>query len=1030
MQRRSSLPSKGKAMTQKKLDDEAYATAIAIVGMAGRFPGAQTVEEFWDNIAGGRKAIRFFSDEELLEAGVSPADLKQPNYVRAGTVLPEIEKFDAAFFGYTPREAEIIDPQQRVFLEVAWEALETAGYNPETYEGMIGVFAGSAISTYMLNNLFPRPDVIDLVGPLQTSLGNDKDSLATRVSYKLNLRGPSIAVQTYCSSSLVSVHLGCQSLLNYECDLVLAGGVAIAVPQVSGYLYQEGGLLPPDGESRPFDAEAKGTLKGNGAGVVVLKRLSEAIEDGDQIYAVIRGSAVNNDGRFRVSYAAPGLEGQSEVIAEALANAEVEAESIGYIEAHGTATALGDSIELAALHKAFALSTEKKRFCAIGTVKANIGHLDRASGVTGLIKTALALQHRQLPATLNFTRPNPDINLSNSPFYINTELASWPQRGATPRRAGVSSFGMGGTNAHVILEEAAEREAGSASRPQQLLLLSAKSETALQRMSANLARHLRQHPELDLADVAYTLQVGRSIFPYRRMLVCADRDEAIALLEQPAPPETILQDAFKDRRAAFLLGAGGGQCVELLSELAPREPFLREQLERSLNLLKRRTGLDLTTLRQGKLSPQQLGQPIYTAAASFIAEYALAQLLMHWGIEPQALAGEGIGELVAATLAGIYSLEDALLVVTRSAQWRQEAQSGDQDEALSARLSALVSEIRLHAPEISIVAGSTGTWLLPEQATSPSYWAERLSASTRLGQADETLLQEKQRIVVELGRESASSLANSSDETRSLVCAFAPDTNAFQAATRAICAVLGKLWLSGVPLDWSAFYEDERRLRVALPTYPFERQRYWIDPPKGYAQRNASLLSEHAREESVALPTAPRAMFSAAEDGSGPWVLFVDPASLDADLASTLKEAMARGAIHQVASEDDFQQRMQQWMQTNGEAEGGAAQSRELNRANLSTAYVAPENPLEEHIIEIWEELLGLSGIGIRDNFFELGGHSLIGTRLISRLRQSFQVDIPLAILFQASTVEELALIVGELLLKDIEQEASLASLQ
>ncbi len=1024
-------------MTQKNLD-EAYTTAIAIIGMSGRFPGANTVDTFWTNIANGHKSIRFFSDEELLEAGVTLEELQQPNYVKAGTVLPDIEKFDAAFFGYTPREAEIIDPQQRVLLEVAWEALESAGYNAETYQGMIGVFAGTAISTYLLNNIFPRPDIINLLGPLPVSLGNDKDSLATRVSYKLNLRGPSIAVQTYCSSSLVSVHLGCQSLLSYECDIVLAGGVAIAVPQTSGYLYQEGGLLPPDGESRPFDAGAKGSLKGNGTGMVVLKRFTEAVEDGDQIYAVIRGSAVNNDGRFRASYAAPGLEGQSEVIAEALANAEVEAESIGYIEAHGTATALGDAVELAALIKAFELTTAKKRFCAIGSVKPNIGHLDRASGVTGLIKTTLALQHKQLPACLNFTQPNPDVNLANSPFYINTELVSWPQHAGAPRRAGVSSFGMGGTNAHVILEEAPEREPNSVSRSKQLLLLSARTERALQQMSENLALHLRQHPELDLADVAYTLQVGRTIFSHRRMLVCADRDEAIALLEQPAwTPGSTLQDAYKDRRVAFLLAGTGAEYVGMASDLSTQEPFFRELVDDCLTILKRQTGLDLTALLGDNPSPEQadlqLKQTAYVQPAIFIIEYALTRLLMHWGIQPQAFLGDRLGEYVAACLAGVFSLDDALLIVARRAQWMQDQAPGSMFESVREPLSALLASIQLHTPALPYISSVTGTWITAEQATSPAYWGEHLCRPASFLQGVETLLQEKQQVVLEigLGQSLSSSVRQylaSRGEPDNFLFSTLPAQDDSQSDIQALLSTLGKLWLTGVQFGWPTFCESERRLRVPLPTYPFERQRHWIEAPRGYAQKNISLVSEHGYKAEIShvpgwqsIPNKGGQLLSE----SGPWLLFVDPVGLSAELAGTLKQAMASGEVHTVHSTDDLQIHLQQWTQAH---EDTVVHTTFLDRSNLSTIYAPPENLIEELIVEMWEQLLGIEKIGIRDNFFELGGHSLIGTRLISRIRQRFQVDIPLAILFQASIIEDLALIVGELLLAEIEQEESLAT--
>src|SRR6185312_1597440 len=466
-------------MTNPSVQDTSYETALAIIGLSGRFPGAPNVETFWRNIAAGVKSIRFFTAEELAAAGVERALLEHPNYVKAGAVLDGIDLFDAPFFGLAPREAELMDPQHRLFLECAWEALEDAAYDPGTYRGLVGVFGGTGFSSYLMYNLYLNPEIMDWVDPFQASVVNDKDSLASTVSYKLNLKGPSLTVQTFCSTSLVAVHLACQSLLNYECDLALAGGVAISVPHLTGYVYKEGGIVSTDGECRTFDASAQGSVLGNGVGVVTLKRLAEAVEEGDHIYAVIRGSAINNDGSLRVSYTAPGLDGQSEVIAEALGHAGVEAESISYIEAHGTATRLGDAVELAAMKKAFGLQTDRQQFCAIGSVKPNVGHLDRASGVTGLIKTTLALQHEQLPPSLNFEQAHAEVALATSPFYVNTHLREWKRNGG-PRRAGVSSFGLGGTNAHVVLEEAPQREVGSPSRPWQLLLLSAKSEAALQ----------------------------------------------------------------------------------------------------------------------------------------------------------------------------------------------------------------------------------------------------------------------------------------------------------------------------------------------------------------------------------------------------------------------------------------------------------------------------------------------------------------------------------------------------------------------
>ncbi len=537
-------------MTDALLEDPMYDTALAIVGMAGRFPGASDLETFWQNIAGGVTSIQEFSEEELVAAGCDARLVQHPHYVKAGTVLQDIECFDASFFGFAPKEALYMDPQHRLFLECAWEALEQAGYIPGQTRGLVGVFAGSRPSDYVWRNLLPRKDMLESVSQLLVSINNDCDSLASQVSYKLNLKGPSASVQTYCSSSLVATHLACQSLLTYECDLALAGGVALTLPQPGGYLYEEGGILSPDGRCCTFDGNSKGSVIGNGLGIVVLKRFKEALEDGDMIYAVIRGSAVNNDGGVRAGYTAPGLEGQSAVIAEALTRSGVSFESLAYIEAHGTGTPLGDTIELAALIKAFASQTQKRQFCALGSVKPNIGHLDRAAGVTGLIKTALALHHQYLPPSLNFERTGSDINLQQTPFYINTSLREWKSDGETPRRAGVNSFGLGGTNAHVVLEEAPARFPGSQECSWYLLPLAARSNNALQKMAWRLADHLESHPGISLADVAYTLQVGRSPFQQRRTVVCQNTAQAIKFLR--ANEEDHIQLDNRQTRAARL----------------------------------------------------------------------------------------------------------------------------------------------------------------------------------------------------------------------------------------------------------------------------------------------------------------------------------------------------------------------------------------------------------------------------------------------------------------------------------------------
>src|SRR6185295_1366007 len=513
-------------VTQEMSEPENQDLSIAVIGMAGRFPGASDLDAFWSNLRAGVESIRAFTREELA-AAVAPADLADPAFVPAGAVLDDVESFDAAFFDFNPREAEITDPQQRLFLECCWEALERAGVDPETVPGSIGVFAGSGMSTYFLYNVLGNPAATRGVAPFQLLIGADKDYLAPRVSYKLNLKGPSLSVQTACSTSLVAVHLACQSLQDYQSDVALAGGVSIRVPQKAGYLYQEGGIFSPDGHCRAFDRQAAGTVSGSGVGVVALKRLADALADGDPILAVIRGSAINNDGAAKVGFTAPSVEGQVAVVSEALSAAGVDAATIGYVEAHGTGTSLGDPIEVAALAEAFRGAGAGS--CALGSVKTNLGHLDAAAGVAGLIKTVLALGHREIPPSLHYSEPNPAIDFSASPFYVNAALAPWAAREGGPRRAGVSSFGIGGTNAHAIVEEAPEREAPQASvRPWQPLVLSARTPSALEAMTEHLARHLAAHPEEKLADVAYTLGAGRKVFAHRRALICRDREDALA----------------------------------------------------------------------------------------------------------------------------------------------------------------------------------------------------------------------------------------------------------------------------------------------------------------------------------------------------------------------------------------------------------------------------------------------------------------------------------------------------------------------
>ncbi len=670
-----------KVMRGTRSVDRVDRSAIAIVGMSARFPGAPNVDAYWRNLRDGVDSRHEFTDDELRATGVPSSALRHPKLVKAGFVLEDIDKFDAGFFGINPREAELLDPQHRLFLECAWHARENAGYDGDTFDGAIAVFGGATMSGYLNSNIYRNADVWKSVGARQAIYGSVPDYMVTRVSYKLNLKGPCYFVQTACSTSLVAVHLGCQSLQNHECDMVLAGGVSVQVPHMMGYVYEEGGMMSPDGTCRTFDASARGTVFGSGVGLVALKRLEEAIADGDTIHAVIRGTATNNDGSLKVGFTAPSVVGQAQVIAEAMANAGVSADSISYVEAHGTGTELGDPIEVAALSRAYRAHTDRRSYCALGSVKPNIGHLDAAAGVSSLIKTVLGLEHGQMPPTIHFERPNPKIDFENSPFFVNTTLTPWIANGG-PRRAGVSSFGFGGTNAHVVLEEAPPVEASGPSRSQQLLVLSAKTETALDAAAAALAEHLRRSPNANLADVAYTLQVGRRPFGYRRAIGCSTREEAIDALEG-GDVRRVSNGlaASKDRTAVFLFPGQGAQYVGMGAGLYAEEPTFRGIVDECCEQLKEPLDLDLRELlypKEGSSAElsDRLKQTSNTQAALFVVEYALAKLWMSWGVTPSACIGHSIGEFVAACLSGVLTLPDALRLVALRGKLMEAMQAG------------------------------------------------------------------------------------------------------------------------------------------------------------------------------------------------------------------------------------------------------------------------------------------------------------------------------------------------------------------
>jgi len=1016
---------------------------IAIIGMAGRFPGAGSVEEFWGVLRDGKEAIAPLDAEMLRRQGVDDALLNDPQYVRAGGVLADVDQFDAAFFGYSPREAELLDPQQRLFLECAWEALETAGYDAESYNGSVGVYGGAGMNGYLFN-LYGNARIRQSVSPYELFLASDKDFLTTRVSYKLNLQGPSLDIQTACSSSLVAVHTACQSLLSGECDIALAGGVAVSKQQ--GYRYQEGGIYSPDGHCRAFDAQAQGTVGGNGVGIVVLKRLEDALRDGDTIDAVIKGSAVNNDGAMKVSYTAPRIDSQAAVIRAAQTMAEVSPETITYIEVHGTGTPLGDPIEIAALTQAFRQETEQQGFCAIGSVKTNIGHLDAAAGIASLIKTVLALKHRQTPASLHFQQPNPQIDFANSPFYVNPALMDWPS-GNSPRRAGVSSFGIGGTNVHVVLEEgrrqkaegrrgnreeeigkreelgSRRQETGGSVNLWQLLTLSAKSEAALAAATANLAAYLERQPEPDLADIAYTLQVGRRGFNHRRAVVCQSVSEAIAQLQDGnSPTHSAPESPYP---IVFMFPGQGSQHPGMAQELYNTESVFQQAMDRCAEILAA-DDIDLLDILYGTTgiqnskfkiqnspnpsphspTPPLLHSTSHAQPTLFAVEYALAQLWLSWGIRPEALIGHSLGEYVAACLAGVFSLEEGLRLVALRGRLMQQcpagamlsvalaetalqpllpegvvvaavngpdlcAVSGTEGAiaALAAHLNEkdiphqrlqtshgfhsplmepmlepfriAVQQVTLKLPQMPFISNVTGTWITPEAATDPDYWVQQARQPVQFAAGLEAVRREINPILLEVGPGTTlSTLAKRANTGTAIDPASppkSPNTGGLQAdlppsigglggpnptrihaektqlSTTPILSslphpksptpdsahlleTLGQLWLQGVKVNWPQLHPAPRR-RVPLPTYPFERQRYWVEPdgmPWAQSAQSGSVELKPNLADWFYQPTWHRSLPATTTSLLAErhcWLVFADGDGMGTQLAQRLEQA-------------------------------------------------------------------------------------------------------------------------------------------
>ncbi|HLF78079.1 MAG TPA: SDR family oxidoreductase [Dehalococcoidia bacterium] len=999
---------------------ETSPTDIAIVGMAVRVAGARSLAQFWQNIRDGVVSIGDveLSDQELIAKGVSPADLRNPNYVRKGGVIEDVASFDPGFFGIGARDAAIMDPQHRHFIECVWESLENAGYVPESFDGAIGVYAGCGMNEYMTHNLLSNQSLVDSLGMfLLRHTGNDKDFLSSGVSYRLDLKGPSLSVQTACSTSLVAVHLAMQGLINGECDLAIAGGVTIQVPHGAGYLYREGEVLSPEGVCRPFDVASNGTVLSSGAGVVVLKTLESALKDGDNIRAVIKASAINNDGSSKVSYLAPSVDGQSAVIAEALSLGEIAADSIQYVETHGTGTAVGDPIEMAALTQAFRASTDKEAFCRIGSAKANIGHTDTAAGVIGLIKTVLALENKTFPPLSNFREPNPKLSLEHSPFLIRTQAEHWNAPGG-PRRAGVSSLGVGGTNAHVVVQEAPATDSTPSTQPWQLLPLSARSETVLDNLSSALADSLERDHSRELADVAYTLQTGRAAFEQRRVVVASSSDDAVKVLRGEEKRRLIGgQDKNDLPRVTFLFPGGGTSYPNMSRELYETQAVFRTHVDECLSILERLLEMDLSKVLypdDDRLedAKAEMAKMRCSLPSTFIVEYAMAKLLMHFGVEPDAMSGHSLGEYTAACLSGVISLEDALSMVVERSLLIDSVQGGgmltvplteaelmdllppdvslatintpdlcvvsgtnesiDSFEALLKsrdvspqrvaiaaaghshlldpildRFHARLTRVKFHAPERRFISNVTGTWVDPEAVRTPDYWVGHLRNTVRFSQGMTELLKEPGRIFLEVGPgQTLATLArHQSSPPRAALTTMGPAERT-RSEAEFFLMTLGRLWSEGVAIDWDILHEGEERRRVPLPSYPFERKDYWIDPTPRSASKSADALTKiEGISNWFSRPVWRRAESALLSAPAEPqrWLVFLDEPGVGAKLAQSL--VSAGHAVYKVRSGPRFKQIS---------AHEYVIEPSNRGDYDLLVGYMAIEGGLPDQVVHLW----------------------------------------------------------------------------
>ena len=1028
---------------------------IAIVGMSGLFPGARNLQEYWSNLKSGVSSISYFSKEELKQAGAPAHVIDNPAFVPAYGCLQDREMFAAEFFDFTPNEAMFTDPQIRLFIECAWQAFEDAGYHIKQYDGKVGVYAGAGLNTYFMHNL-QNHAALDSVGALAVAIGNQVDFLPTQVAYKFNLNGPAVNINTACSTSLVSIHMACESLLNHESDMMLAGAASVNESAYPGYLYQEGGVFSKDGYCRAFDKRASGTVPADGVGAVVLKRLDDAIADGDNIYAVIKATSINNDGAQKVGFTAPGIQGQTDVIASALALADIDSDTIGYVETHGTGTQLGDPIEIKALTQAFRFSAEKSSHCAIGSVKSNVGHLGAAAGVAGLIKTALCLKHNTLVPSLHYEEANPQINFEASPFYVSDKLNEWPESEVFPRRAGVSSFGIGGTNAHAILEEyqVPDSRTDDEKRSWRILPVSAQNQSCLMQARNELGQFLQSTPDLSIRDVAFTLQSGRESFPQRCTLLAKSVKMASQAATAEYPRLLLEEQQVQENNLVFMFPGVGEQYQNMAAGLYQVEPVFQTSVDQCNAQIKTQFGIDLSEVlfsEQGKqfdseqelaeltgtgkidlrsLLKQQneeesdgdaLSETRYAHVALFVVQYSLAQLWLSWGVKPKAMIGHSLGEYVAACIAGVMSLPDAIRIVAQRAQFINELPKGNM-------LAVAASETRLEGkllPGVYLAAvnGDNSCVLAGEEA-------KLLAMQKNLQEQD---------IVSRLVNSSHAFHSDMMEPARPYLLELFQQTALHPPKIPYISNVTGD-WITPEqatdPAYWAAHTCQTVKFANGVKTLTEKSMNVFLEVGVGnslgsFVQQCQSLRSV---QDGAVLQSLPGKNDKAGDE----FVVNQALATLwcrgtDVDWrAYQLEESLTRTSLPGYPLE-----RKPYWFEPEvSELSNGQHQTRGIKSFTIARAsaqrieqeegpeapkFEVPEGEIEALLAEQWLMILGIDSVGRNDHFFRLGGSSLLGVQMISRLNESLEITITLRMLFDNPVLQDFAGVIEHLLLADLE---------